>query len=315
MRLTDVWRVGFVLRRPPPPELVGELEERAEAVSVFAHEVDDGLDALSWRVDLFFSGMADAAALRAELSDLLGRYGFELGDFATTLVLEDDWVRRAAAQRGPIRIGRYFVHGAAERDRVPADAVGLEIEAGLAFGSGEHESTRGCLLALDRLARRRTPRRVLDVGTGSGILAVAAARTWPCRVLAVDIDRIAVAVAAENAVLNGVAGRVTVVAGDAFRCPQVRRRAPYDLVLANILADPLIAMAPDLRLHLRPGGDAVLSGLLDRQAPAVLRAYRALGLHPVDRIDLGRWTTLVLRRSVRAPRGRRDRGASAGRTG
>jgi len=309
----DVWRVGFVLPEAPPPELVQALEERAEAVSIFAHEVDDTHDARSWRVDLFFFDMPDATRLRAELGTLLEHYGCALGDFATTLVLADDWVRQAAAQRGPVRAGRYFVHGAAERGRVPADAIGLEIEAGLAFGSGEHESTQGCLLALDWLAGRRPVRRVLDVGTGSGILAIAAARTWPCRVVAVEIERIAVEVARENAALNGVAGRVTVHLGDAWRCPQVRRAAPYDLVLANILADPLIAMARDLRAGLRPGGFAVLSGLLDRQAPRVFGVHLAYGLHPVHRIDLGRWTTLVLRRR---PAGRRTgAGARHGRSG
>lgn len=302
-----MWRVGFVLDRLPPPELVRDLEEHAEAVSLFAHEVDDGLEPVRWRVDLFYSAMPDAAALRRELARLLANYGFELGDFATTAVLEDDWVRQAAAQRGPVRVGRYFVHGAAERGLVPPDTVPLEIEAGLAFGSGEHESTQGCLLALDWLARRRTPRRVLDVGTGSGILAIAAAKTWPCRVVAVDIDRIAVAVAAENVVLNGVGGRVSVYAGDGCRSIHVRRAAPFDLVLANILADPLMAMARDLRASLRPGGYAVLSGLLDRQAPRVLEAYRAVGLHLAHRIDLGRWSTLILRRSMAGPGPRRAR--------
>lgn len=306
----DVWRVGFVLPEAPPPELVQALEERAEAVSVFAHEVDDTLEASSWRIDLFFTGMPDPAALRRELEDLLAPYGLAPGDFATTLLLADDWVRQAAAQRGPVRVGRYFVHGAAERDRVPPDSVPLEIEAGLAFGSGEHESTKGCLLALDWLAGRRSVRRVLDVGTGSGILAIAAAKTWPCRVVAVEIDRIAVEVARENAALNGVAGRVAVHLGDAWRCPQVRRAAPYDLVLANILADPLVAMARDLRAGLRPGGFAVLSGLLDRQAPRVLLAHLAYGLHLVHRIDLGRWATLVLRRRAVARGG--HRGGSAG---
>lgn len=304
-RLLDVWRTGFVLDRPPPPELAAALEELAGAVSIFAHEVDDELEPRSWRVDLFFEGMPDPAELRATLEALLKPHGFELDGLATTAVLEEDWVRAAAAQRGPVRIGRYFVHGAADRGRIPADAIALEIEAGLAFGSGEHESTRGCLLALDWLASRHRPRRVLDVGTGSGILAIAAAKTWPCRVLAVDIDRIAVAVAAENAALNGVAARVEVRLADGYRSPFVRRAAPFDLVFENILADPLIAMARELRGHLAPGGHAILAGLLDRQAAAVLRAHLPLGLHLVQRFDLGRWTTLVLRRGRTRSGGRR----------
>jgi ribosomal protein L11 methyltransferase len=305
MRAVDVWRVGFVVAKAPPPELVQALEELAEAVSLFAHEMDDAHEALSWRIDLFFAGMPDAGALRARLQPLLAAHGLELGPFATTLLPEQDWVRQAAAQRGPVQVGRYYVHSAAERGRVPESAIGIEVEAGLAFGSGEHESTQGCLLALDWLAGRRSLRRVLDIGTGSGILAMAAAKTWPCRVVAVEIDRIAVEVARENAALNGVAARLAVHLGDAWRCAAVRRAAPYDLVLANILADPLIAMARDLRAGLRPGGFAVLSGLLDRQAPRVLEVHLAFGLHPVHRIDLGRWTTLVLRNRPRRGRSHR----------
>lgn len=305
-----IWRVGFVVDRLPPPTVVQALEERAEAVSVFAYEVNDELEPLSWRIDLFFTEMPDAGALRRELDALLQAQGVALGELPTTLVLEKEWVRQATAQRGPLRVGRYFVHGAVDRGRIPPDVIALEIEAGLAFGSGEHESTRGCLLALDWLARRRRPRRVLDVGTGSGILAIAAAKTWPCRAVAVDIDRIAVAVAAENASLNGVATRVSVVFGDGCRSLLVRRAGPYDLVLANILADPLIAMAPELRDGLRPGGHAVLSGLLDRQAPRVIRAFLARGFHPVRHIELGRWSTLILRRGARHERSARGVGRS-----
>ena len=207
---------------------------------------------------------------------------------------EDDWVTMSQAGLEPIRAGRFFVHTPMHRDRIPAGTTAFEIDAGLAFGSGEHATTHSCLLAVDTLARRRRFRRVLDVGCGSGVLAIAAAKCWPAQVVAVDNDPIAVRVAAENMRLNGVAARVRVELADGYRHPLVRRLRPFDLILANILADPLIELAPALRRHLAPGGHAVLSGLLDRQAAAVIRAHCRQGLHLVQRVDQGPWTALVL---------------------
>ncbi|MGE3295638.1 MAG: 50S ribosomal protein L11 methyltransferase, partial [Geminicoccaceae bacterium] len=199
------------------------------------------------------------------------------------------------------------VHGSHARDAVPPGAVAIEIDAGLAFGSGEHATTQACLASLDRLARRRRFRRVLDVGCGSGVLAIAAAKCWPARVLAVDNDPIAVRVARENVALNGVAEHVRVELGEGYGHPFVRRLRPFDLVLANILADPLIELAPTLARHLAPAGHAVLSGLLDRQAEAVIAAHRREGLELVDRADQGPWAALVLaaRRSRRGTAWRR----------
>jgi ribosomal protein L11 methyltransferase len=171
--------------------------------------------------------------------------------------------------------------------------VPIRLDAGLAFGSGEHASTRGCLLALDELARRRRFRRVLDMGCGSGILAIAAAKCWPARVLAVDNDPKAVVVAQENADQNGVAGQIRVRWSEGYRSPAVRSAGPYDLIFANILADPLCDMARDLARHLAPGGTAILSGLFDRQAARVIEAHRAVGLRLRRCLQLEIWTTLV----------------------
>jgi ribosomal protein L11 methyltransferase len=168
---------------------------------------------------------------------------------------------------------------------------------GLAFGSGEHATTRGCLLALDDLARRRRLRRVLDLGCGSGVLAIAAAKTWPARVLAADNDPVAVAVAAENAALNGVADRVRVVESDGYRHPAIGAGGPYDLILANILADPLRGFARDLARRLAPGGAAVLSGIVDHQVRPVVLAHRPYGLRLRRTIAIGPWATLVLGRT------------------
>lgn len=207
-----------------------------------------------------------------------------------------DWVGENQAGFPPRRIGRYFVYGSHHRAGVPAGATGLLIDAATAFGTGEHASTHGCLLALDRLARRRPLGRVLDMGTGTGILAIAAAKTDRRRVLAADVDGGSVAVARMNAARNGVAGLVRLRWSNGYRDRGVRRGRPFDLVLANILARPLALMARDLRRALAPGGVAVLSGLLAWQAPFVLAAHRTQRLFLVHRVAIGDWHTLVLRR-------------------
>ena len=183
---------------------------------------------------------------------------------------------------------------------LPAGPVPIEIDAGVAFGSGEHATTQSCLRAIDQLARAHRFRRVLDVGCGSGILAIAAAKCWPARVVAVDNDPVAVRVAAHNLRLNGVAARARRSSPTAIATRWCVARRRSTSILANILADPLIELAPALRRHLAPGGHAVLSGLLDRQAEAVIAAHRDQGLRLVHRFDQGPWTALVLR----APPGR-----------
>lgn len=208
-----------------------------------------------------------------------------------------DWVRENQESFPPRRIGRYFVHGSHHRGHVPAGAIGLLIDAATAFGTGEHASTEGCLRALDRLARRGRPRRILDLGTGTGILAIAAAKTFASDVLAADIDPGSVRVACENARRNGVARRVSACWSPGYRSRRVRVGRPYDLVLANILARPLALMARDLRRALAPSGVAVLAGLIDRQVAYVLAAHRAQRLSLVRRIAVNGWRTLVLRRA------------------
>lgn len=207
-----------------------------------------------------------------------------------------DWVRENQESFPPRRIGRYFVHGSHHRGGVPAGAIGLLIDAATAFGTGEHASTEGCLRALDNLARRRRYRGILDMGTGTGILGIAAAKTFGRTVLAVDIDPGSVRVARENARRNGVARRVSTFGSPGFHSRCVRARRPYDLVLANILARPLALMARDLRCALAPGGVAVLAGLIDWQESYVLAAYRLQRLRLVRRIAVDGWRTLVLRR-------------------
>jgi ribosomal protein L11 methyltransferase len=207
-----------------------------------------------------------------------------------------DWVRENQESFPPRRIGRYFVHGSHHCGGVPAGTIGLLIDAATAFGTGEHASTEGCLRALDGLARRRRRRRILDMGTGTGILAIAAAKTFARNVLAVDIDPGSVRVARENARRNGVARGVSAFGSPGFRSRRVRAHRPYDLVLANILARPLALMARDLRCALAPGGVAVLAGLIDWQESYVLAAHRMQRLRLIGRIAVDGWRTLILRR-------------------
>jgi ribosomal protein L11 methyltransferase len=247
----------------------------------------------AWSIEGFVEGKPERATLEAGLA--MG--AMALGIAEPALILEPmpeiDWVRRNQESFPPMRIGRYFIHGSHIATPVPAGAVGLLIDAATAFGTGEHATTHGCLLALDRLVRRGKRRRILDMGTGTGILAIAAAKSWRVPVLACDIDRNSVRVAAENVGLNEVAGLVTCRQSDGYQAREVRAGAPYDLIFANILARPLAAMAPDLARYLAPGGVAILSGLLAGQEAYVAAAHRAQGLAFRGRIARTGWRTLI----------------------
>jgi ribosomal protein L11 methyltransferase len=208
---------------------------------------------------------------------------------------DKNWVAEAERFRCPVRAGRFLVHGAHDRGKVPAGRFTLEIDAGLAFGTGHHATTRGCLIALDRLLKRRRPHCVLDVGTGTGILAIAAARALTRIVVASDMDQVAVAVTAENARKNGVRSRIRLVQAEGLAHPVLRRAQP-DLLFVNLLLMPLFDLAPAFAGVLRPGGLCILSGILKTQARRVEARFRALGFTLDSRILLNEWTTLLLRR-------------------
>jgi len=221
-----------------------------------------------------------------------------------------NWVAETQRLLAPIRAGRFFVHGAHFDGRPPRGTLPLQIEASIAFGTGRHETTRGCLLALDRLARTgRRFRRPLDLGCGSGILALAMARLWDASVLAADNDAAAVGVARENMRINGAAERVRVVKSSGFAAAALNRGAPFDLIAANILARPLCRLARGFASHLAPGGIAVLSGLMTEQEPAVIAAQERQGLQLCRRDRLGDWSVLAFmpKRKRRPPAGGRRR--------
>ena len=206
-----------------------------------------------------------------------------------------DWVKTTLEGLVPVRAGRFVVHGQHDRAKVPVNKIGIEIEAALAFGTGHHGTTRGCLLLLDEVLKAHLPRRVLDVGTGTGVLAIAAARALQKRVLASDIDPLSVRVAADNARLNGAGDLVETIRATGFSAPHFAERGPFDLVLANILANPLRQMATQMARHLAPSTLVILSGLLPHQAQGVIAAYRARGLVLVRQIGIEGWSSLLLR--------------------
>jgi ribosomal protein L11 methyltransferase len=294
-----LWQSRFVVPGAAVELFLAELEEVALSVAAFEEQAYDTGDGALWRIELMHRGEPDKEQLAACLVPLAERAGLERIDLTVAPLATTNWLARVAASFTPQRIGRFWVHGSHVRETPPMGAVPIRLDAGLAFGSGEHASTRGCLLALDELARRRRFGRVLDMGCGSGILAIAAAKLWRARVIAADNDPVAVAVAGANATRNGVAHRIRCLGSEGFGNPRLRARAPFDLILANILADPLCDLARGTARHLAPGGIAVLSGLLDRQAERVIEAQRGAGLHLRREITLGIWTTLLLAKSRR----------------
>jgi ribosomal protein L11 methyltransferase len=209
---------------------------------------------------------------------------------------DSDWIRQSQEGLPPVRAGRFFVYGAHDAGTVPAGVIPIRIEAGLAFGTGHHETTALCLEAISQIARSSRPRRILDLGCGTGVLAIAAAKLMHRDVLATDIDAIAVEVARENARANGVAPLIHAGVADGFTSPVIRSRAPFDLILANILAGPLTKLAPDLAAALAPKGTAVLSGLLRNQEKLVLSFACAQGLVFRRALRDGPWSALVLSR-------------------
>lgn len=288
-----MWRASFVLESPDITPLIEILEADAEAVSFFEEGADDQDETLSWRIELLLRSKPAKRALTQRLEAVLN--GLPPEDLQIGPVVHDDWLQSLKAPGTPLHIGRIFVHGSQWQGVVPEQARAIQIDAGMAFGSGEHATTRACLEALDWLHGRHRVRRALDLGCGSGVLAIAVAKLWRSRVLANDIDPTAVEVARANIKTNQVDLHVRAIQGDGYANPSVKRSAPFDLVVANILAQPLIDLAANLRRHLAPDGRAVLSGLLDRQVDPVLEAHRVVGLELLYRIDIAPWVALILR--------------------
>lgn len=270
-------------------EAIEKLEPAPTGVGVFEIEDDSGL----WEIGAYFLEAPNETML-----DVLA-LAFGARPFALSELPEIDWVAKVRRELAPVEAGRFFVYGSHDADKVPAGRVALQIEATVAFGTGHHGTTLGCLRAFDRLFEQGfAPQKVADIGCGTAVLAMAAASVLPqALVIASDIDEVAVDVAEANVAINCLEGRIECLEAAGFAHPRLAAAAPYDLVFANILKGPLIELAPPMAAHLAPDGLIILSGLLVVQAEAVTAAYVAAGFTPVSRDDIGEWSTLVLRRN------------------
>src|SRR5258708_11322446 len=247
-----------------------------------------------WGVTAYFAEAPDQASIR-ELVGLAA--GDEVAQHVAFDTVEArDWVKATLEDLVPVPAGRFVVHGSHDRARVPANKLGIEIEAALAFGTGHHGPTRGCLLLLDQVLKARHPRRVLDLGTGTGVLAIAAAKALHGAVLASDIDPASVQVSRDNARLNEVGNLVQTIRAAGFSAPPFKAHGRFDLVLANILANPLRQLATPMTRHLAPSASVILSGLLPHQASGVIAAYRARGLVLLRHLQVQSMGRLLMRK-------------------
>jgi ribosomal protein L11 methyltransferase len=281
--------------------LAASLDE-AEAIAGLLTEVVDPPPAVSIveggplrLIEVYFEKAPDLVALEGLVREAAPVAG-AAGRLRLEEIPDENWVARVQRGLHPVRAGRFLIHGSHDRRIGRGRRFAIEIDAGRAFGTAHHGTTSGCLVAIDGLAKRTRWRRVLDLGTGSGVLAIAAAKVSRAQVLASDIDPVAVAVARENVQASGASAAIRAVTAAGVTDAEIRRRAPFDLITANILARPLIKLAPRLARLLAPGGHLVLSGLLDSQAREVRATYLAHGLVVEGRLSREGWTTLVLRR-------------------
>ncbi len=305
MRATTggLWAARLDLPASTSPLLMAAVENALEptALSVSRFEHRGGKQ---WRIEAIFDAEPNAMVLARSVRAMLKRDP----KLVVRRVPQRNWLAEIARQMPGVRAGRFFVRGSHVEDPQPRGAVTLTIDPGLAFGTGHHETTSGCLRALDRLARRgRQFRRVLDLGCGTGVLAMAAAHLWDASILAADNDQAAVTVAREVVAANGLADRIRAVRSEGYRAAAVRNGAPYDLVIANILAGPLVVLAEGLARHTKPGSVAVLAGLLRAQEAAIVAAHARVGFRLIDRRREGDWPILILEKAAARSRARKRR--------
>ena len=268
--------LGIALEKLNPPPM---------GVGVF--ELEDGSG--EWEVGAYFHDKPD------EISILLLENAFGTAGFAISEIPKTDWVAKVKRELSPVEAGRFFVFGKHDFKKLPKDKVGLLIEASMAFGTGHHGTTKGCLLALNNLITKgKKIDDVIDIGCGTAVLAMAVAKVSSSRVIASDADQVAVEVALANLKANKLENRIACLQATGFEHTQIKSKAPFDLIFANILKLPLIDLAPCIRRNLKSGGHAIISGILDQQAIEIIEVYRQNNLEVQDRIDIGEWVTLTL---------------------
>ena len=284
------WQLLFSL----PAVAVATAEEAfsdiATSVSNFETDEENGI----WSFELIFDAKPDMEDINRRLLLISALHNIPQPQATLAQLMQEDWLSQVARDFPPLAIGRFFVHGSHVLEKPKAGSIAIQVEAGAAFGSGEHGTTRCCLEALEWLSNQRSFAKVLDMGTGSGILAIAAAKLWKTDILAVDLDPVSVQVTAENCKINQVQKFIKTGVSDGYSSGQVKRLAKYDLITSNILARPLISFAKDLRQNLEIGGVAVLSGLLVSQEKQVMAAHRMQGLSLKRKFVYGDWCTLVI---------------------
>lgn len=297
--MTDTWKITLPCTREEGEDLAGEIRlASGREPPVIATEEADERDPERWVLTAYVEEAPDATLI----TDLLALApSAARSDMVIERLPAQDWLTMSQAGLEPITAGRFHIYTAAHAHTLEPGQIGIRIEAGQAFGTGQHATTAGCLTFLDRMADDgRSFSNALDLGTGSGILAIAIAKRWPkARIIGSDIDAVSIDVAIENVEVNGervgdAAGAIEMVAADGLDHPRLQARAPYDLVAANILAGPLVALAADVASVMAPGGTLLLAGLLNDQAADVIGAYEAVGCRLVDRHVAGDWPTLML---------------------
>jgi ribosomal protein L11 methyltransferase len=275
--------------------IVETFDPATTAAAAFEEAPDtSGWNKGPWAVEVYFGTPPDEANVRALVAAVAGDATASSATFGE--VCARDWVASSLAGLGPVRAGRFLLHGAHDRGAAAANDFAIEIEAALAFGTGHHGSTRGCLFMLDAVARRRRPAAILDLGTGSGVLAIAAAKLFKRTIRAGDLDPVCVKTALANAKRNHVASFVRPVLAQGAAHPVLRQGGPYDLVLANILARPLRHLAPQIARLTAPRAEIILSGLIAPDVPGVVGAYQRQGMALARRLAVDGWVTLLMQR-------------------
>lgn len=284
------WRAALVVPVTAVPALEEALALDGAVVSSF-----EGPAGAGWCVEAYYAEQPNQVELQARVAATALAMNMAQPALELAPLPDIDWLAENRKSFAPLRVGRFFLHSSYDRDQVPRGVLPLEVDAGRAFGTGRHETTQGCLLVLQLLARARAPVNALDLGCGTGVLALAMARLWRRPVLASDIDPWAVKTARANARINALAPLLTALEADGLKHRALRSQAPYDLIVGNILAGPLLAMARPIANALTPGGHLILSGLLAQQQRPILAKYRDLGMVLRHRVQLGEWPTLLLR--------------------
>lgn len=276
-----------------------DLGQFSSSVSCFEEQTGELFESQPddiWKIQCYCEEKPDEKILTQHIALIAASLELPFPPFELNPLPDHDWVSQVQQNFPPLHTGRYFVYGSHYNDRIPHSAHRLQIDAGRAFGTGEHETTSSCLRALDWLAKKRRFHRMLDMGCGSGILAIAMAKTWKGSVVAVDIDEQAIHITRENAKINQVSQFVASGVSNGYRSQLVTGQQPYDLIVSNILAKPLVAFSPMLAANLAPNGIAILSGLLRYQERRVLSAHLQQGLHLVKRIEYNSWSTLIIQK-------------------